>query len=357
MEFIKGMDVSMIKELEEHGALYYLNGEREDLFSLLKKCGVNMIRIRIWPDPYDEWGKSYGGGGNDLYTTVEIAQRTVDHGMKFLVDFHYSDFWADPEKQVKPKAWKNLFGRELETAVYLHTVDTLKSLKNNGLTPSMVQVGNEITKGLLWPDGHIDNVEGMSSLLKAGIKGVREECLKAKIILHLDFGTDNKLYREWFDSVARYGLDFDVIGMSYYPHWHGSLDLLKENMNDISQKYKKEVLVAETSIGYTLDTLGCRGIVYGSEQEKITGYEASQKGQEKFLYDLIKTVRSVEEEKGVGVFYWEPAWLPIPECKWASESGRVYMKDKMEAGNAMANQALFDANGNANLALINLKDM
>ena len=153
MKFIKGMDISMVKELEQYGASYRLNGKKEDLFAILKTCGTNNVRIRIWPDPYDENGNSYGGGGNDLETTIEIAERTVQSGMDFMLDFHYSDFWADPAKQVKPKAWKELSGEALETAVYLHTVDTLKALKNHKLVPTMVQVGNEITKGLLWPDG------------------------------------------------------------------------------------------------------------------------------------------------------------------------------------------------------------
>ena len=156
MKFIKGMDISMVKELEHYGASYRLNGKKEDLFAILKTCGANNVRIRIWPDPYDENGNSYGGGGNDLETTIEIAERTVQSGMDFMLDFHYSDFWADPAKQVKPKAWKELSGEALETAVYLHTVDTLKALKNHKLVPTMVQVGNEITKGLLWPDGYIE---------------------------------------------------------------------------------------------------------------------------------------------------------------------------------------------------------
>ena len=357
MEFIKGMDISMIKELETCGAEYYLEGKREDLFTLLKKCGVNMIRVRIWHDPYDENGESYGGGGNDLHTVMEIAERTIKNNMDFMLDFHYSDFWADPSKQIKPKTWEKLNGSKLQTAVYLHTADTLKALKNQGLVPKMVQVGNEITNGFLWPDGHISNPQNMAKLLQAGIKGVREECPNAKIILHLDFGTDNKTYRQWFDTVAPYKLDFDVIGMSYYPHWNGNIKLLQDNMNDISRRYQKEVLVAETSIGYTLDTLGCNGVVYGSEQEKATGYAASPAGQEAFLRDLCTAVRNVNDKKGIGVFYWEPSWLPVPKCNWASESGVIYMKDKVAAGNAMANQTLFDANGNANSALLNLKDM
>lgn len=357
MDFIKGMDVSMLKELESYGAKYYLNGEEEDLLTLLSKCGVNMIRIRIWTDPYDENGNGYGGGENDLRTTMEIARRTIENGMDFLLDFHYSDFWADPAKQVKPKAWGKLDINSLKTAVYLHTVDTLKTLKNQGISPAMVQVGNEITNGLLWPDGHIDNLENMVSLLQAGIRGVREECPEAKIVIHLDFGTNNEMYRNWFDRVMPYGLDFDVIGMSYYPHWNGGQLLLLNNMNDISNRYDKEVMVAETSIGYTLDTLGCKGIVYDQTCEVASGYPATPSGQEGFLRDLFQTVRKVKNGKGIGVFYWEPAWLPIPDCYWASESGRAYMNDKCEAGNAMANQALFDAHGCANQALLHLNEM
>ena len=235
--------------------------------------------------------------------------------------------------------------------------DFKKALKNHKLVPTMVQVGNEITKGLLWPDGYIEQTENMAHLLKAGIKGVREECPDARIVLHLDFGTDNKMYRQWFDQVSSYALDFDIIGMSYYPHWNGSLSLLLDNMNDISSRYDKDVLVAETSIGYTTETFGCNGIVYSKEHEKITGYPATQQGQEAFLRDLFATVRSVNNKRGIGVFYWEPAWLPIPDCTWASKSGSKYMKDKMTAGNAMANMALFDENGNANSALINMKTM
>lgn len=357
MEFIKGMDISMIKELEHSGATYRLNEKEEDLFHLLKECGTNMVRIRIWPDPYDEKGNSYGGGGNDLQTTIGIAKRTVESGMDFMLDFHYSDFWADPAKQIKPKAWRKLTGEALETAVYLHTVDTLKALKNRKLVPSMVQVGNEITKGLLWPDGYVDRSESMAGLLWAGIKGVREECQEAKIVLHLDFGTDNEMYRQWFDRIAPYRLDYDVIGMSYYPHWNGSLNKLLDNMDDISSRYDKDVLVAETSIGYTTETFGCNGIVYSKEHAEMTGYPATQEGQEAFLRDLFATVRKVKGARGIGVFYWEPAWLPVEGCTWASKSGSIYMKETETAGNAMANMALFDEKGNANSALVNMKTM
>ena len=342
MNFIKGVDVSMIKDLESHGASYRLNGKEEDLFKLLKHCGINMVRIRIWAYPYDESGNSYGGGGNYLQTTIEIAKRAVKNGMEFLLDFHYSDFWADPGKQVKPKAWENLTGIALETAVYLHTVNTLKALRNEQLIPKMVQV---------------DQIDTMVLLIKSGLRGVREECPNAKIVLHLDFGTDNKMYRKWFDNIGKYSVDFDVIGLSYYPHWNGGLRLLTENMNDISERYDKDVLIAETSIGYTTETFGCKGAVYNKEHEKLTGYPATQKGQEDFLRELFKTVRNVKDGRGIGVFYWEPAWIPINDCTWASNSGCKYMNEKVEPGNAMANMALFDDKGNANSALLNIQTM
>lgn len=357
MRFVKGMDVSMIKALEGLGASYYLEGAQKDLFEILADCGTDMIRLRLWCDPYGENGEAYGGGNNDLATTIELAKRIRANKMGFMLDFHYSDFWADPGKQVKPKAWKDLSGSQLQSAVYHYTVNVLEQLSDEKLIPEMVQVGNEITNGLLWPDGYIDHTEEMAGLLAEGIRGVREVCPQAEIVLHLDFGTDNEMYQKWFKGIAPYNLDYDIIGMSYYPHWNGSLDKLLLNMNNISQTFQKDVLVAETAIGYTTDPLGCSGIVFSKEQEQAAGYPATMAGQEAFLRDLYKSVRAVQDGRGIGVFYWEPTWLPIPECTWANQIGSEYMNDKVEAGNSMANQALFDAEGNANTALINLRAM
>lgn len=357
MQFIKGMDISMIKALEQLGAGYYLKGVKMDVFKIFKECGANLIRLRLWNNPKSETGEPYGGGNNDLQTTIELAKRTITNDMRLMLDFHYSDFWADPAKQVKPKAWKDLSGTALEEVVYQYTLETLQHLKNEGISPYIVQVGNEITNGLLWPDGHAENTENMARLLEAGIKGIKQVDTEIQIMLHLDFGTDNALYRKWFKSIEPYNLEFDIIGMSYYPHWNGSLDKLFYNMNDISKTYDKDVLVAETSIGYTTDTLGCKGLVFLQEQEKATDYPATMEGQEQFLRDLHSTVRRVENNKGIGVVYWEPAWLPIPECTWAAPIGSKYMNDTFEAGNSMANQALFDINGNANRALLALAEM
>ncbi len=356
MEFIKGVDVSMIQELEEHGAKYFLNGKEQDVFSILKDCSVNLVRLRLWNHPYTKNGEAYGGGTNDIKTTEKLAERIISHGMSFMLDFQYSDFWADPAKQFKPKAWEKMGMAELKESVYRYTSDTLYRLKGRGLLPSYIQIGNEITNGLLWPEGRVENLQNMAELLRAGIQAAKEAAPEAKILLHLDFGTDNAMYRRWFADIEPYQLDFDIIGMSYYPYWNGTLKELVENMEDISRTFGKEVMIAETAIGYTTDDLGCSGMVFSEELAEKTKYPATEEGQEAFLRDLCQGVRSVAGNRGVGVLYWEAAWLPFPECAWAGPAGREYMHDKAEAGNSWANQALFDAQGNANRALLNLKD-
>lgn len=351
MSFIKGMDVSMLQELEAAGATYYLDGKEMDIFDLFYEKGINTIRLRLWNHPYDEIGNPYGGGTNDLKTTIELAKRIKKSGLDFILDFHYSDFWADPKKQIKPKAWMDLTGVELEKAVYDYTLETLKILEEHQIKPTCVQVGNEITHGLLWGDGHISNVEGMVSLLKAGISAVRSFDSTIQIMLHLDYGTDNRLYREWFGSVEQYNLDFDLIGMSYYPYWNGSLEVLLANMNDISQRFNKDIIIAETAFCYTTDDLGCTGMIVDEELAKNVPYEASKEGQKEYLEALLNVIKSVRNDRGIGFIYWEPSWLPFPQVAWAKSAGAKYANEEdVELGNSWANQALFDAEGNANQA-------
>ena len=206
--FIKGMDVSTLLEEEACGAKYYDHGKEADLFDILKDYGVNSIRLRLWNDPYDEAGNPYGAGTNDLEKTVILARRAKEHGMGWLLDIHYSDFWADPGKQIVPKAWKGLDEAGLERAVYDYTVEVMRRLEQENLLPSMVQVGNELTNGLLWPTGKKPEYDNMARYINAGIRGVRFVDRQIPIMIHLDNGGLNEMYVDWFEHFMERGEPF-----------------------------------------------------------------------------------------------------------------------------------------------------
>ena len=251
--FIKGMDVSSLKELEELGAKYYKDGQEKELLEILKEYGVNSIRLRLWNDPYSESGVPYGAGTNDLKTTIELARRVIAKDMGFLLDLHYSDFWADPGKQRIPKAWRGMDVPQLEQAVYDYTRQVLVTLKEQDVFPTMIQVGNELSNGLLWPYGKVPQYDNIARFLNAGIRAVRSVDPDLPVMLHLDNGGNNALYREWFDEFMKRGEEFEIIGLSYYPFWHGTLQDLEDNMHDISARYGKELIVAEVSMGHTME--------------------------------------------------------------------------------------------------------
>ena len=237
----------------------------------MKSYDVDTIRIRVWNDPWSEAGESYGAGENDPKTSLEIAKRVTKAGFGVLLNLHYSDFWADPGKQFKPKAWESYGVKELEQAVYDFTLEMMHLYLENGINITMVQVGNELSNGLLWPEGKVPNYDNIAAFVNAGIRAVRkadEERLagsikgvcpqmeglsKIPVMIHLDNGGNNALYREWFDNFTKRGEDFELIGLSYYPFWHGSLQMLNDNMNDIAKRYGKDLIVAEVSMGYTMD--------------------------------------------------------------------------------------------------------
>ncbi|MBB6636549.1 glycoside hydrolase family 53 protein [Cohnella thailandensis] len=356
MAFIKGMDISVQTEIEQLGAQYYNDGEEGDAVQILGDYNVNHIRLRLWNDPYDADNKPYGGGTNDLTTTIKLAQRAARRGMGFLLDLHYSDFWADPGTQVKPKAWQDLSGEALERAVYHYTFDTLKELDRNGVLPGMIQIGNEITNGLLWSDGRFENSTAMFRLLAAGIEGVRDYNPAIRIVIHLDWGGDNSLYRRWFDTAAAAELDFDIIGLSYYPFWHGTLEQLTHNMNDISSRYGKDVLIAETAFPFTTEKIKSEAMIFTEEHAASVPYTIDEKGQSRFMLDLMSAIRSVENNRGIGFFYWEPTWLNIREARWATEEGKKYLSNDGISANVWANLALFDFRGNALPALQAIRD-
>jgi len=356
MNFIKGMDISVQSEIERLGAKYFFCGKEDDALQILKDFGANAVRLRLWNDPYDEEKKPYGGGTNDLRTTIDLAKRAKNKKMMFLLDLHYSDFWADPKRQVKPKAWQNLTGEALERVVYDYTLETVAELDRNGVMPDMVQIGNEITNGLLWPDGEFVNSRAMAGLLSAGIQAVKDFNRGIKTVIHLDWGGDNKMYRKWFDEVSGAGLDFDIIGLSYYPFWHGTLEELKFNMNDISSRYDKDVLVAETAFPFTTEQTGSKFMLITDEHSDVIPYGADQNGQCKYMLDLMDAIKGVQNNRGIGFFYWEPTWINIRQASWATEEGRKYLNSEHEAENIWANLALFDYKGNALPALCTIRD-
>lgn len=338
-DFIIGVDLSTLYEIEKMGGTFYENGVEKDCLEILKDNKVNWIRLRVWNDPTDVSGKLLGGGNCNYLNMTEIAQRAKKLGMKVFIDFHYSDWWADPGKQNKPKAWKNLHGQDLAKAVYQYTKDVLMYMKDHQALPDMVQIGNELNNGFLWPDGQIfgqgsAGFDGLTALLKEAIKAVKEVDPQIKVMIHLAEGGNNPLFRWFFDEIIKCGVEFDVIGVSYYPYWHGTLQDLSSNLNDISLRYGKDVLIAETAYAWTLNDADGHTNIFGEAQ--VSGYKPTVKGQSAFLRDLIQVLKSVPQGKGIGFFYWEGAWIPVKGVGW-----------KNGEGNPWENQALFDFDGNA----------
>ncbi|EKP0255175.1 arabinogalactan endo-beta-1,4-galactanase [Aeromonas salmonicida] len=350
-DFIKGADLSMLAEVEKHGGKFFdEHGNPQDAMAILKENGFNYIRLRLWVDPKDADGKPYGGGNNDLATTIELAKRAKANGMKFLLDYHYSDFWTDPARQNKPKAWASMNIDQLTEAVYQHTKTTMDAFAKAGVLPDMVQVGNEINGGMLWPEGKSWGQNGgefdrLAGLLNAGIKAVKEHGDQIKIMLHLAEGTKNDTFIWWFDEITKRKVRFDIIGLSYYIYWNGPMNALQYNMNDISKRYDKDLIVVEAAYGYTTANCDNAENNFTSKEADDAGYPATVQGQANYLHDLLQVVTKVPEGRGKGVFYWEPAWLPTPGATWATKAGMKYNSDDWKEGNARENQSLFDCQG------------
>lgn len=360
----RGMDVSSLREVEKCGGRFYDNGEESDCLRILRRYGTNLIRLRLWNDPYSESGEPYGGGTNDLACTEYLARRALTLGMDWLLDFHYSDFWADPGKQFLPKAWRGMDGPALIEAVYRYTRETIQYLKERDLSPHMVAVGNEITNGLLWPYGKKPHFSEIAGLVSAGIRAVRDVDPGIALMIHLDNGGRNDLYREWFDNyLADGGEDFDCIGLSYYPFWHGTLSDLRDNMHDLAERYAKSLIVAETSMGFSLEEFRNeaergvgRGMAANPELAIRVPFSMTPDGQSAFLHALMECIRTAPHGLGRGLIYWEPAWLPVPGAGWSSKAGCEYIGETGYGSNEWANQALFDYNGHSLPALGTIRD-
>jgi arabinogalactan endo-1,4-beta-galactosidase len=331
---IRGVDISSLSRVEDNGGQFYDDaGQQQDILQILADHGINYVRLKIWHTP--------ANGYNNLERVKAMATRVKGAGMGFLLNIHYSDTWADPGKQYKPAAWQDMDYDQLRAAVYSYTKETVAALRNQGTEPDIVQIGNEIPNGMLWDDGKLggssDQFTRLAGLLKAGIDGVKDTGCSTKIMLHLDRGGDNGLYRWWFDNAIAEGVEFDIIGLSFYGYWHGELADLSSNLNDLAVRYNKELIIVETAYPYALaDQDGFANII-GQQDQLVAGYPATVEGQADWLRDLMSVVADAPEGLGKGVFYWEPAWLGLPGCGWDPQDPTT--------GNNWENQALFDFGG------------
>lgn len=242
-----GADISWLPQMEARGIKFYENGKPIDAIKLLKEHGMNCIRLRIFVDPANPKGYSPGKGFCDLNHTLAMAKRVKEAGMKLLLDFHYSDYWADPQKQYKPLAWENLDFSALKDTLKAYTMHVLLALKHQGTLPAMVQIGNEINHGILWPDGSIYHPDHLAALLKAAYNGVKSVDPDIVVMVHLALGGQNQEARFWLNNMIARGVKFDAIGLSYYPQWHGTPKDLKNNLNDLLRRFHKPLFVAEYS--------------------------------------------------------------------------------------------------------------
>lgn len=350
-DLIMGIDIGMLTEVEDLGGRFYEDGVEGDALEILAAGGANYVRLRLWHDPYDAQGNPYGGGTNDLDRTIETAQRAKALGMGVFLNIHLSDWWADPGTQTKPTAWSGLSYPQLVTTVRTYTRSVIEAMDAAGVRPEIVQMGNETTSGVLWEDGRIgggiSDFTQLGGLLQAGVDGVRQVAPEIEIALHLDMGGDNALYRWWFDGITTAGVDFDIIALSYYPFWHGAMGELKLNLNDISARYDKDVMIVETAYGWTTADGDGLGNSFYLAEEAIGGYEASVSGQIAFLRDLREIVADVPDQRGRGIFWWEPTWLPVPGAHWGTEAGKIYNDDDGLLNNPWDNLTLFDWGGEA----------
>jgi arabinogalactan endo-1,4-beta-galactosidase len=323
---ILGADISSLKKSEDFGGVYKdAEGTEGDAIEILKDHGLNYVRLRVWVDPAD------GYHGKD--EILEMAIRLKDLGIPLLVDLHYSDNWADPGKQFKPAAWENYDFEQLKEALYDHTFDVCHSLVAQGTPPAMVQVGNEINAGMLWPDGDYNHMDNLAALLKEGYRAVKDCSPSTLVMLHIAEGGDNELARWWFGNMTRREVPFDLIGISYYPFWHGSLGQLQYNLNDISARYEKDVIVVETAYAFTDQENDLHPNIVTSGME-IPDYPFTPDGQRAMLRDVMAVVRAVPDGRGLGVFYWDATWTAVTGNGWDSTDA--------SSGNAWENQALFD---------------
>lgn len=358
-DFIRGMDASSVLVEENSGVKYYnFDGEEQDVFQTLAEGGINYIRLRVWNDPFDENGNGYGGGNNDVATAVALGKRATAYGMKVCIDFHYSDFWADPKRQHAPKAWEGMDVTQKCDALYNFTKESLTEILDAGVDVGMVQVGNEINNGM---SGET-KLENVTQLLHAGCRGVREISEKYEkdisIAIHYTRITDKAQVDSLVANLEKSEMDYDMIGLSFYPFWDGSMSNMQRVVELIQERYGKKVFIAETSYCYTSEDGDGSGNSLVGIDDLAEGHPATVQGQASMVRDVCA---AAHEAGALGVFYWEGVWLPVGEATadnspvwekygsgWASSYAADY--DPKDAGLyyggcSWDNQAMFDFEG------------
>ena len=351
--FLLGADISTLTQVEQRGGIFQDGGKSGDAIAIFGRHGWNCFRLRLFVNP-----NGRGGVINSLEYTCALARRVKAAGAFLILDLHYSDTWADPQHQVKPAAWQDLDFDSLEKSVQLYTAAVMGALKHNDALPDIVQIGNEITGGTLWPDAQVQvplsavkvfdatvkpvqppqpyddarQWDRLARIFKAGIRGVRDATTPAdhvRVMLHIDCGGDWPLTQWFFDRIVSHNVDFDLIGQSYYPYWHGTLQQVRENLQRTTAAYRKDIVIVETAYPWK-DSQRWSG-------RKNMAWPISAQGQRQFMADLIKTVQQAPGGHGIGVIYWHPESVPLQNGQ-----GRVWNGGDM---------SLFDDRGNALPAL------
>lgn len=364
---LAGADVSFLPQVEAGGGVFRDGGKPDDPLAILRARGIDTVRLRLWHAPAggpapahdsDAAPASASTLASTLAPTLELAARARAAGFNVLLDLHFSGTWADPGRQAKPASWAALPFGALADSVRVYTRDVLAAFSARGAAPSIVQLGNEITAGLLWDDGRVGGSfdtpaqwDKLAALLKAAVAGVQDAtgpagacgtanadaapgARRPEIMLHLDRGGDNAGARRFLDNVVARGVEFDLIGLSFYPWWHGTLADLEANLVDLAPRYGKDLVVVETAYPWTLAWFDGTHNQVGLPTQLLPGYPATPEGQRAFLAAALAVVRAVPQGRGRGLFWWAPEWIATPRF-----------------GSAWENAALFDEEGRALPAL------
>jgi arabinogalactan endo-1,4-beta-galactosidase len=309
-EFLVGGDISALTRIEQADGVFRDEGKPGDAIEIMSKYGCNCFRLRLFVNPTKQ-----GAVVNDLAYTIALAKRIKAAGAKLLLNFHYSDTWADPGRQLKPKAWEDLDFDSLERTVYEYTRDCISQFKQAGVLPDMVQPGNEIAPGMLWPDGKLYGVgepekqwDKFARLLKAGARGVQDGAggESVRIVLHIHCGGDWSKTKWFFENIEKRDVPYDIIGLSYYPWWHGSMQDLRENISNAVATFDKDIFVVETAY----PNRPARVSKAKDGADKNMPWPMTPAGQEAFLTELIATVRETPKERGIGALWWYPESIP-----------------------------------------------